>query len=142
MDSNVIKQVTVAWTPSRQLEAGLVVSEIFQDIWADSLVIQLGRPRAVDLPPLAVCRVVFTHVFTYRIMEDCDMSEAWERRQCDEQVQIITPSRFLAWFHQESAGVHLDDDLQHYRISTWDYCVDVITSEAPRLQLSEQHNMS
>ncbi len=137
MDSNAIQQVTFAWTPGQKLESGLVVAEIFQDIWADSLVIQLGRPRTIDLPPISVCRVIFSHVLTYRIMEDCDMAEAWERNQCDEQVQIITPSRFLAWFHQESAGVHLDDDLQHYRISTWDYCVDVITSEMPCLQWSK-----
>ena len=128
---NAIRQVAVPWAPSRQLPPGLVVAELHQDIWSDTLTVMLGRARSIDLPPLPLCRVSFRHIFAVRVMEDCDLAEGRDSHVIEEQIQLITPSRFASWFHQESDGLHLDEDLQHYRISTWDYCADVLTSSPP-----------
>ena len=114
------------------------MAELHQDIWSDSLTVMLGRARSIDLPPQILCRVYFRHIFAVRVMEDCDLSEGKESHAIEEQIQLITPSRFASWFHQESEGLHLDEDLQHYRISTWDYCADVLTSFAPELQFVDK----
>ncbi len=98
----------------------------------------LGRARSIDLPPQILCRVYFRHIFAVRVMEDCDLAEGKDSHAIEEQIQLITPSRFASWFHQESDGLHLDEDLQHYRISTWDYCADVLTSRAPELQFVDK----
>lgn len=135
-----IRQVAVPWAPSRQLPPGLVVAELHQDLWRDTLTIMLGQARSIDLPPHILCRVHFRHIYALRVVEDSDLAEGKESRVIEEQIQIITPSRFVSWFHQESDGLHLDDDLQHYRISTWDYCADVLTSTAPELQFLPQHD--
>ena len=63
-------------------------------------------------------------IFAVRVMEDCDLAEGRDSHIIEEQIQLIIPSRFASWFHQESDGLHLDEELQHYRISTWDYCAD------------------
>ena len=135
---NAIRQVAVPWAPSRQLPPGLVVAELHQDIWSDTLTVMLGRARSIDLPPLPLCRVSFRHIFAVRVLEDCDLAEGRDSHVIEEQIQLITPSRFASWFHQESDGLHLDEDLQHYRISTWDYCADVLTSSPPELQFMVQ----
>ncbi len=106
--------------------------------WSDSLTIMLGRARSIDLPPQILCRVYFRHIYALRVIEDCDLAEGKDSHAIEEQIQLITPSRFASWFHQESDGLHLDEDLQHYRISTWDYCADVLTSSAPELQFLPQ----
>ena len=135
---NAIRQVAVPWAPSRQLPPGLVVAELHQGLWSDSLTIMLGRARSIDLPPQILCRVYFRHIYALRVIEDCDLAEGKDSHAIEEQIQLITPSRFASWFHQESDGLHLDEDLQHYRISTWDYCADVLTSSAPELQFLPQ----
>ncbi|KUE78742.1 hypothetical protein [Aeromonas schubertii] len=132
-----IGQVAIPWAPSRQLSPGLVVVDLHHDIWGDTLTIALGQARSIDIPPLTQCHVYFRQVFALRVVEDGDLSDGMSSHPVEEQIQIITPSRFAAWFHQESKGVHLDEDLQHYRISTWDYCVDILTSRPPELHLVE-----
>ncbi|MDO2950055.1 hypothetical protein [Aeromonas simiae] len=135
--SLTISQVAVPWAPSRQLPAGLIIADLHHDIWSGVLNISLGHARSIDLPPALLCRVYFNKVFAFRVMEDSDMSDGMSSHPVEEQIQIITPSRFVAWFHQESKGVHLDEDIQHYRISTWDRCVDVLTSSPPELKMQQ-----
>lgn len=119
---------------------GLVVAELHQDIWSDSLTIMLGRARSIDLPPQILCRVYFRHIFAVRVMEDCDLAEGKDSHAIEEQIQLITPSRFASWFHQESDGLHWTRTCSTTASRPRDYCADVLTSRAPELQFVDKGN--
>ena len=126
-------QIALPWGPSRHLPSGLVVAQLYYDVWHDSLTVMLGRVRTLVLSPHIICRVDFHHIYALRMLDECNLAEGKESRAVEEQIQLITPSQFAAWFHQESEGYHLDQDLQHYRILTWDRCVDILTATEPEL---------
>ena len=77
--------------------------------------------------------------YYHRVLEGADVPELLEDDDdIDSQIQLITPSRFLTWFHQETMGSHLDEDIQHYRIACWDFCVDVLAAQPPDVCINKE----
>lgn len=140
MELNAIRQVAVPWAGARGLTTGLMLTALHQDVWNGNLVLSMGIPTDIDSPPQVSYRLVFEHLYGYRVLEGADVLEqmADDEGDIDSQVQLITPSRFLTWFHQETHGTHLDEDIQHYRISSWDFCVDVLSAQAPEIDLKQE----
>ncbi|MGL5286332.1 MAG: hypothetical protein ACRC8D_09380 [Aeromonas sp.] len=125
-------QVAVPWAPARQLRE-LVISSLHHDLWSSSLTVTLGRSRSIDMPPLEQGRVYFHGVLLCRTLAEQDIGEVHDAAQ--EPIQIITPSRLLAWWHQESQGKHLDEAIRHYRIIAGGQWVDLLTAREPELHL-------
>ncbi|MBL1376449.1 hypothetical protein [Zobellella iuensis] len=136
MEVNAIRQVATPWAGARGLTTGLMLTELHQDVWNGSLILSMGMPTDIDTPPRVIYRLVFEHLFGYRVLEGSDVMDFMDddERDIDSQIQLITPSRFLTWFHQQTQGTHLEEDIQHYRISSWDFCVDVLAAQAPLVQ--------
>jgi hypothetical protein len=136
MEVNAIRQVATPWAGARGLAKGLMLTELHQDVWNGQLVLSMGMPTDIDSPPRIIYQLVFDHLFGYQVLEGADVLDFMDddETDIDSQIQLITPSRFLTWFHQQSQGTHLDEDIQHYRVASWDYCVDVLTAQAPKVQ--------
>ncbi|MBR9856208.1 MAG: hypothetical protein GYB38_00720 [Gammaproteobacteria bacterium] len=136
MEVNAIRQVATPWAGARGLTKGLMLTELHQNVWNGQLVLSMGMPTDIDTPPQVIYQLTFDHLFGYRVLEGADVLDFMDddETDIDSQIQLITPSRFLTWFHQQSQGTHLDEDIQHYRIASWDYCVDVLAAQAPRVQ--------
>ncbi|MFD1007616.1 hypothetical protein [Oceanisphaera ostreae] len=133
MEVNTIRQMTTPWAGARGLTTGLMLTEIHQDVWTGRLLLSMGMPIQADVPPQVIYQLQFDHLFGYRVLEGADVLDLMDDNDSnsDSQIQLITPSRFLIWFHQQSQGIHLDEDIQHYRIASWDYCVDVLAAQEP-----------
>ncbi|GAA3539379.1 hypothetical protein [Zobellella aerophila] len=140
MELNAIRQVAVPWAGARGLTTGLMLTALYQDVWNGNLVLSMGIPTDIDSPPQVLYQLVFEHLYGYRVLEGADVLELMDddEEDIDSQIQLITPSRFLTWFHQETHGTHLDEDIQHYRISSWDFCVDVLTAQPPEINLQQE----
>lgn len=136
MEANTVRQMTTPWSGARGLATGLMLTEVYQDVWTGKLLLSMGIPTKIDTPPQVIYQLQFDHVFGYRMLEGADVlsfMDDEDEGSSDVQIHLITPSRFLIWFHQQSQGLHLDDDIQHYRIASWDYCVDVLACQVPQV---------
>lgn len=134
MEANTIRQKSTPWLGARGLTTGLILTDIHQDLWTGQLILAMGMPTCVDTPPQVIYRLQFEHVHGFRVLEGVevlDFMSAEDNLDSDCQIQLITPSRFLIWLHQQSQGLLLDEGIQHFRIASWDYCVDVLAGEAP-----------
>ncbi|MGO5000094.1 hypothetical protein [Oceanisphaera sp. W20_SRM_FM3] len=134
MEANTVRQMTTPWSGARGLTTGLMLTELHQDVWTGKLQLSMGMPTQADMPPKVIYQLQFDHVFGYRMLEGTDVLDYMDdgdESGSDIQIHLITPSRFLIWFHRQSQGLHLDDDIQHYRIASWDYCVDVLAGQVP-----------
>ena len=140
MEVNAIRQVAVPWAGARGLTTGLMLTELHQDVWSGCLELAMGVPSDMDTPPHIVYWLSFGHLYGYRVLEGADVPELLEDEDddIDSQIQLITPSRFLTWFHQETQGAHLDEDIQHYRIACWDFCVDVLAAQPPEVCINKE----
>lgn len=140
MEVNAIRQVAIPWAGARGLTTGLMLTELHQDVWSGSLELCMGIPTDIDTPPRIIYRLSFGHLFGYRVLEGADVLDFIndDAGDIDCQIQLITPSRFLTWFHQETQGSHLEEDIQHYRISSWDFCVDVLAAQPPDINLKQE----
>ncbi|ART80987.1 hypothetical protein [Oceanisphaera avium] len=136
MEANTVRQMTTPWSGACGLTTGLMVTEVYQDVWTGKLRLSMGMPVQVNTPPLVVYQLQFDHIFGYRVLEGAetlDFMADEDDSDSDIQIYLVTPSRFLIWFHQQSQGVYLDEDIQHYRIASWDYCVDVLAGQVPQI---------
>ena len=136
MEANTVRQMTTPWSGARGLATGLMLTEVYQDVWTGKLLLSMGMPTKIDTPPQVIYQLQFDHVFGYRVLEGSDELDFLgdeDDSASDIQIYLVTPSRFLIWFHQQSQGSHLDEDIQHYRIASWDYCVDVLAGQVPQV---------
>ncbi|MGO1793054.1 MAG: hypothetical protein ACTHY5_06720 [Oceanisphaera sp.] len=140
MEVNSIRQITTPWSGSRGLTTGLILSEVYQDVWTGQLLLSMGMPTQAETAPQVIYQLQFDYLLGYRVLEGAEVLEALDDGNSDSESQIylITPSRFLIWFHQQSQGIHLDKDIQHYRIASWDYCVDVLAAQEPLVKQHKQ----
>ncbi|PSJ45087.1 hypothetical protein C7I36_06400 [Zobellella taiwanensis] len=139
MEMNAIRQVAIPWAGARGLATGLMLTELHQDVWSGSLELAMGIPTNIDTPPQVVYWLSFGHLFGYRVLEGADVLDfLHDEGDTDCQIQLITPSRFLTWFHQETQGSHLEEDIQHYRIASWDFCVDILAAQPPDVCIKKE----
>ncbi|WP_229667732.1 hypothetical protein [Oceanisphaera marina] len=140
MEVNTIRQMATPWSGGRGLTTGLMLTEVYQDVWTGRLLLSMGIPTKMDIPPQVIYQLQFDHLFGYRVLEGADVLDYMDDDDfgSDSQIQLITPSRFLIWFHQQSKGLHLDEDIQHYRIASWDYCVDVLAAQDPLVKRKKE----
>ncbi|MBO1518945.1 hypothetical protein J3U76_04715 [Oceanisphaera sp. DM8] len=140
MEVNSIQQITTPWAGSRGLTTGLMLTEIYQDVWTGQLLLSMGMPIQAAVAPQVIYQLQFDYLLGYRVLEGTDALEEMDDDDSgsDSQIHLITPSRFLIWFHQQSQGIHLDKDIQHYRIASWDYCVDVLAAQEPLVKQHKQ----
>lgn len=140
MEVNTIRQMTTAWSGARGLTTGLMLTEVYQDVWTGRLLLSMGMPTQVNTPPQVIYQLQFDYLLGYRVLEGADVLDLIDDddSDSDSQIHLITPSRFLIWFHQQSQGIHLDKDIQHYRIASWDYCVDVLAAQEPLVKRKKE----
>ncbi|WP_108649497.1 hypothetical protein [Dongshaea marina] len=138
MSTQAIRQIAFPWGPAKGLDSGLSLNELHQRIWEGELHITLGRPASHSSYPLSICRLTFRKVFSHRLLEEGELFIPYDEQMLENVVQLIAPSSYLAWFHLQTEGLHLGEPIHHYTVRTWDYRVDVLTSDPPKLEMLQE----
>lgn len=136
MEANSMQQITTPWAGASDLVTGLLLTNIHHDVWNGYLRLSMGMPTAADTPPSVIYQLQFEYILGYRVLEgdEAIMANDDHINPTASQIYLVTPSRFLMRFHQQSQGTYLDEDIQHYRIESWDYCVDVLAAKPPLIK--------
>lgn len=75
----------------------------------------------------------FCDHLTYRMMDEGDALEILSELGKGKKIGVykVENSDFLQWFHRQSCGIRVDDDLTHYSIITLNDIIDVIAFSPP-----------
>ena len=89
-----------------------------------------------DEKTCGVLRILFDSFFSYRTI---DKSLILNRQNENKGLTkwplfIVKNSRFLQWLNEESIIKQFNKEPIHYALITPNYCIDVISSSAPRVE--------
>lgn len=89
-----------------------------------------------------ILNINFGDFLAFRIMDEgnflkepCEIDEAVTKMQLEPgsfqrwTLFTIDNSRYLRWFHEESAGIYADLEIVHYLIATQDDMIDVLSTK-------------
>lgn len=82
--------------------------------------------------------LIFQAPLATRIVQEGSLMDYWNSGFIvrNHNLFVATRSQFLSWLEHSSSGVHSVDRVRHYAIFTDDVCVEVLSSEAPKIHLN------
>lgn len=128
------------WRPSGlpdgvTFDIGLVVHGL-----DGSLRVELLRPHDKRL----AATVVFLAPLAVRTASEGSLLEYWRAGLVvrNTNLFVLRESELLAWLERSSGGVHSVDRVTHYAIFSDDLCVEVLSTEAPDILLTDPAEFS
>jgi hypothetical protein len=94
------------------------------------------RPKAEEN---SLKYIVFDSHRSYRAMDEGDdlayskLTESLSTIHLKKNLEEVSSSDYLAWFHKQSCGIHEDRNLRHFLISTESACIDVLAFSPPKI---------
>ncbi|HCM9481412.1 hypothetical protein [Enterobacter roggenkampii] len=78
-------------------------------------------------------KISFDWVHSFRLTDEGDLLKMQDEQQGNmiTGIYLVENSSYLGWFNEQSADVHIDEDITHYLIVTTNDVVDVLSSEKP-----------
>lgn len=78
-------------------------------------------------------KLSFDWVHSFRLTDEGDLLKMQDEQQGNMLIGIylVENSSYLGWFNEQSADVHIDEDIAHYLIVTTNDVVDVLSTEKP-----------
>lgn len=80
-------------------------------------------------------RITFDPALSYRNTDEGDLLKTINQQDLSGwSLYTVSDSDYLAWFTEESHGIHESDDVVHYAIYTPNDCLDVLSAFPPRVE--------
>ncbi|MGE4578331.1 MAG: hypothetical protein AB7F21_02235 [Desulfuromonadales bacterium] len=80
-------------------------------------------------------RIFFDAHYAYRNINESFRQSTWCNFNFDTRssLYIVENSKWLLWFHEESAHVYADEEIKHYAIYTTEDCIDILSKFPPEV---------
>jgi len=83
------------------------------------------------------CSIFFDWIHSFRVTDEGDLLKMQHEQNSAmiSGVYKVANSPYLAWFHEQSAGVYTEEIVEHYMLVTNNDVIDVLSSIEPRLNV-------
>lgn len=124
------KNIYSKWEPIEDIPARLSCEGLHHDY--EGFRILLKGPG----PDSATFRIIFDPTLAYRNIDEGDLLKTIHEMPDPGIFSLFTvdSSTWLKWFHEESYGIHKDENIVHYAIYTVNDCIDVLSAFEPTVE--------
>lgn len=124
-------EVYKLWNPLENIPAPLYLEAMHDDCEGVRFLLRDGSEDG------RVLRIVFDSPLGYRNVGESYRLKTWEENESFEghsSLLIVEGSDFLEWFHDKSYNMQTDLPIVHYAIFTPDDCIDVLSTNVPKVE--------
>lgn len=116
------------WDPITNLPKKLYLEAVHDDYEGFRLLLKNDEDQRM-------LRIAFDPVLSYRNTDEGDLIKTINKQDLgDWSLYTVNESDYLAWFIEESHGIHDSDDIVHYAIYTPNDCLDVLSACPPKVE--------
>lgn len=120
------------WTPIESLPKTLYLEAVHDDWEGFRLLLKHDEARRI-------LRITFNPPLSYRNTDEGDLLKSINEQDLGGwSLYVVSSSDYLAWFSDQSCGIHEPDDVVHYAIYTPNDCVDVLSAHSPTVEWLNQ----
>jgi len=122
------------WIPVSDLPNELYLKELHQDSEGFRLFFKGKNSNE------KILQIVFDMPLVYRNLDEGDYLQTIGPGVNGWSLFVVHNSEYLAWFNNESQGIHEKQNVIHYAIYTPNDCIDILSAYPPEVKWLNTHN--